>query len=565
MAQKKDVSYQLSLFDICDSHAAQAALSMSKTVAVLPEPENYLARGEKILSLLREKSCGKFHESSFLELFSINTWENTTSRAEYIVKRVKQGLIRPIIEGNTKWDLDLEKRFRDLFCGYDAGIHFVEPDSYSLIVYRAVTKSDSWCVLLNRGSQDYLALGGERLSAKKQSRSYRMRHLKGGGVRSSEFGDYFASMVCICQTKRYLKDYFSAVSKEDLEGNVVYKRLQELAVKERDKLVRIGRDKGVIVVEQQVADNPFVLRLMKEEGLLMEVTDRWSRTQIEFSNLVANFMLDEGDCSMIPLNSGGKSAVGTCSNLPEILAILLDDYSEEKQAQEYRRSLSETYAKSFMTKKNIPEKVVKAMEASGFNRIFGYVEFDEDCDIAKVDEIYKEFRALTDFLKLKEHKEVSLRFRKLGNHKASGLYYPGVKCLCVDVRSPSSFAHELFHMLDFENGEVSRAWDFQKIKDLYKEQFNHLVAVRKIKFSGKYDRNYYFQATEIFARCGEMYLTHICGIDNSLVKPETESVAYPWTDELAKAVKAYYDAFLGIETSGESFASWAGNHEKEAS
>lgn len=47
------------------------------------------------------------------------------------------------------------------------------------------------------------------------------------------------------------------------------------------------------------------------------------------------------------------------------------------------------------------------------------------------------------------------KVRKLGNHKALGLYYPEAKVLVVDVDSPSSFIHEYGHLLDYKFGKVS--------------------------------------------------------------------------------------------------------------
>ena len=52
----------------------------------------------------------------------------------------------------------------------------------------------------------------------------------------------------------------------------------------------------------------------------------------------------------------------------------------------------------------------------------------------------------------------SIRFRKLGNHKAIGLYYPLIQCLCVDLRNTTSFIHELGHLIDHcmdDGGQLS--------------------------------------------------------------------------------------------------------------
>ena len=45
-----------------------------------------------------------------------------------------------------------------------------------------------------------------------------------------------------------------------------------------------------------------------------------------------------------------------------------------------------------------------------------------------------------------------LKFRKLGKHKATGLYAPFLNILAVDVRNTESFIHEYGHYLDYKHG-----------------------------------------------------------------------------------------------------------------
>lgn len=536
---------QLSLLDLALKLPVSESLAPVTVTASEPK-ENYLKRGEKIFSLLRDVKGKTFKEDGFLELFPIKTWEKQTDRGDYVRKRIKQALIRPIIESADEFDAETESNFRALFCGFD-NFRFEEADSYSALVYRVVARDDhSWCVMMypevDEKNLPY-TFGRVRVNKKKMRGHWYMRRVDGGKVRVMDFAEYFADMVFLCQTKKYLKHYFSGMDKATLAECVVYRRLKELAEAEIKNLEEFSD--GKIPVSAKTFGNSFIRKTVEDAGYQLVLAEKRRDIRLSFANLVVNFLLSDdvtkedlviyGDAAAIPIYS---------CDIRDILGILLDDYSEEKRAEEYRKSLSDSYAKSYMTKKNIPQKMIDAMERSRFNETFGYVEFDEQCDITKIEEIFKEFDALKTFLKLKEHKNVALRFRKLGNHKATGLYYPSVRCLCVDVKNPSSMAHELFHMLDYEHGELSRTWDFQKCKDLYKQEFNRLAKERGTKFTGKYDREYYFQATEIFARCGEMYLTRICGIDNSLVKPEETSVAYPWTDELETAVKDYFDAFL---------------------
>lgn len=222
--------------------------------------------------------------------------------------------------------------------------------------------------------------------------------------------------------------------------------------------------------------------------------------------------------------------------------------AEEKRAvvnqERFTRELSGDYARSYMTKKNIPKSIVKEMETSGFNEYFGYVEMDESVDITLVEEIYKEFVAVKEtYLKGMVSTDNSIRFRRLGNHKASGLYYPSVKCLCVDIGHPSSMIHEYGHLIDYTRGELSLKGSFLPIRERYTillEQND-----RKEELKGKYDMDYYLMPTEIFARCFEMYLAVCKGVDNSLLKTTNFSWVYPNEDELLmKEVETYYDNLL---------------------
>ena len=106
-------------------------------------------------------------------------------------------------------------------------------------------------------------------------------------------------------------------------------------------------------------------------------------------------------------------------------------------------------------------------------------------------------------------------------------------------------------MLDYEHGKVSRSYGFQKTLELYRSSLEAELdkdpVLRKIlEGKGKFNKEYYLQSSECFARCGEIYLVRICGIDNSIVKPDeqTSGFAYPRNKELEESIKEYFDAFL---------------------
>ena len=212
--------------------------------------------------------------------------------------------------------------------------------------------------------------------------------------------------------------------------------------------------------------------------------------------------------------------------------------------EKYERVVSGDYARSFQTKKHINKKTIEAMEKTGFNRFFGFVEFDNDVDLLKVEEIYREFKDFNKFIfgEYVSTPDTSIRFRKLGQHKATGLYYPGFDCICVDIENPYSLVHEYGHMLDYHNGIVSEKYDFQKIRADYEILFDKNVAESKKKLTGKYDKKYYLTPTEIFARCFEIYVKHK-GLDNSIIEQEFD-FAYPSDEHFVEMVIEYFEKFL---------------------
>lgn len=218
------------------------------------------------------------------------------------------------------------------------------------------------------------------------------------------------------------------------------------------------------------------------------------------------------------------------------------------QIKDYENSTG-SYAKSYQDKANIPAKTLQSMEASLLNKYFGYVEYDEDVDLLKVGEIEKEFLAVHEtFLYGIDSQKNAIRFRKLGHHKASGLYYPGVKCLCVDFRHPESFLHEYGHLIDYEYGGLSLKGEFVHIINLYTSHLTMKMKDSQVKerFAGseKYNLSYYSKPTEIFARCFELYCRKVLMIDNDLLPDSFEEMIYPADDGFLQAVTEYFNGLL---------------------
>lgn len=229
---------------------------------------------------------------------------------------------------------------------------------------------------------------------------------------------------------------------------------------------------------------------------------------------------------------------------------VLEIYQDISCVSNDRDQASRSIATAFITKKNIPKSILGAMDQTCLLQYFKYVEFDEDTDLDSVSAIEKEFVALNKaYFSGSVFPDVTLRFRKLGKHKAGGLYYPSLNTLCVDIRSPATFIHEYFHMVDNQLGDLSLDTGFQDIVEQYKEAFLKELEKEpssiKEKMNGrsKYNISYYFRRAEIFARCGEIYLLRVHKAESSLLQPSL-GYAYPESETLDSLIQDYYQSLL---------------------
>lgn len=236
---------------------------------------------------------------------------------------------------------------------------------------------------------------------------------------------------------------------------------------------------------------------------------------------------------------------------------MIQDKVEITNLEKRLNALSSDYAKTYMTKKNIPLKIQEFMKDNHFLAMFGEVEADELCDLDKLKQLANEFITLSQRLYLPQAKDHSLRFRRLGHHKAAGIYYPGFNTLAVDIDSPHSFVHEMFHLIDFENGLLSANRDFRSLLQRYRSLLDEAVealgeedSIYQKWFNGKskYSRHYYTSSEEAFARMGELYVTHVLKIDTSFNKQDCSQTfnhyVYPTDEDFLAEIKVYFDGLF---------------------
>ena len=223
--------------------------------------------------------------------------------------------------------------------------------------------------------------------------------------------------------------------------------------------------------------------------------------------------------------------------------------------QKYSRQSSATIA-TFRTDKKYQD--TKLNQETIFNQLgFRKVEVDtQKYDGQEFD--YKQFKTVeADFEQICNKLPHALaypelKFRKLGKHKATGLYDPILNIIAVDVRDTTSFIHEYGHYLDYNhgtNGEYSLSEEFEFIISSYKNNFNlffvkkeeelrstlmalgkerngyELISIKEKLKAEELDNlraakkliDYYTTPTEIFARGFELWVFETIASDSKLL------------------------------------------------
>lgn len=142
---------------------------------------------------------------------------------------------------------------------------------------------------------------------------------------------------------------------------------------------------------------------------------------------------------------------------------------------------------------------------------------------------YNEFKlveeAWKDIVNLIPHAESTpeLKFRKLGKHKATGLFVPPLNIVAVDVRDTTSFIHEIGHHLDFylSDTTLSTKKSFSHIQRQYVES---LLLFKKNGSITQKMLTYYMTPTEVFARGFELWVhERVYNQKHSVLKKDHEA------------------------------------------
>jgi hypothetical protein len=233
------------------------------------------------------------------------------------------------------------------------------------------------------------------------------------------------------------------------------------------------------------------------------------------------------------------------------------DYIKDKTNREYEQSTS--YARAFETKKHIKKTHEEVMKQNTFLQRYEYVEIDNDVDLEKFFQLEDEFKALLKQIYI-PHSDGSFRIKKLGKHRAAGIYFPSANATIFDLDHPDSYIHELGHQLDYTLGGskkqlLSETLKFRVVVDSYREIMEKTVMALeeshpfRQRWQGKtaFNGSYYMQPTEIFARSFELYLHHK-GVKTSFLKSSYIDYEYPNDAAYLELVNKYFDDLFEMIT-----------------
>lgn len=588
-------------------HIGTNSAKTKTMLSVMDNMDSYLNKGTVLESLAKEcyeRTFALFSLSELEEtLYSISLSKDDTLPS--IIRKIARKVTRPLLRSMQSADDDYAKQLLSLI-DFDVSLRITDngevPLGYVLSTAQRKSTADSVLELTLRedGYEPLVILGAKNTT---HSGKYKCALWK-NGLASADLGEVLALLIILTE----IKAAFSRIAqfRGSETDDIVYHKFLSLQETAREAYYSSSAKHGVcgfmpgdndifkkeVWISTKPSERPIPLMMQEFKKHNVSIQEFSSRRKLR--NRWED-LYDKGAANL-PVYVGRERSVDLYSTcFMEICDIHYHDFlhqydatgdywpffstnldkswyfygcfsiyhlvqemylclhgvkAEQVASFKYFKNLKGEYAKSYQQKKNIPRKTLQAMSDSILNQYFGYVEFDESCDLSKVDEITKEFIAVKEtFFPFVDSTKNAIRFRLLGKHKAYGLYYPFVKCLCVDVRHPSSLIHEYGHLVDYEFGNLSKSYSFLRVREAYEERLQALangadsIVAGTLNGKTKYNLAYYLEPTEIFARCLELYISKVKGVTNSLL-PQEFSFAYPTDEDFLEIVSSYFDTFF---------------------
>lgn len=551
--------------------------------------DSYLHKSEVLESLSKEYFESEIRKITLSEveekLYSLNLCSDDTLLS--IVRKISKGIARPLLRSMEHVDDAYAQKLLALIDNsFGVTLRIAEKDEVSTRYVTSKFKATDKLLILEIDEPGYEKLS--IMGTKNDTPPVNMKNvLYKDGHLAADLGEVFAFLIVLSKVKSAYK-HIKQLSLEERSTDIVYNKflsLQEIMCAKYYASAPKNTG-GLVPYDVGYCDDrkcasarslPLLLEYVKQKyGPVYHFSNHktakksaedtkdfiyldrkesrkyYTKVFMEILDYHYHDFLETVDNSYWPNlnNSLLKKHSFVNGTIFELLSLqylaLHEQGAQQAKTLSYWKTLSSSYAKSYQQKKNIPKDTLQAMVDSQFNRYFGYVEFDASCDLDKVEEITREFIAVKQkFLDFVDSSKNAIRFRLLGNHKATGLYYPHVKCLCVDVRSPSSLIHEYGHLIDYEYGNLSHRFDFMQVRDYYKAYLEELAhssnaIADKLNGNTKYNLSYYLEPTEIFARSFELYMAVVLNIRNSLL-PAEFSFAYPQSTEFLAIIESYFN------------------------
>ena len=239
-----------------------------------------------------------------------------------------------------------------------------------------------------------------------------------------------------------------------------------------------------------------------------------------------------------------KDTLKRSFNNLEALSSLQESQQEGKNftlQKKYIKEHSGSVATAWMDKKNPDETRKKMMKETVLNNHFRKVEIDNDVDPEEYKDFEQSYIDTMDKLPpMAEDRKPELRLRKLGKHRATGVFFPHKNTIAVDIRDSSSFIHEYGHYIDLTvKNNQSLNNEFTSVTKEYSS------ALKMPDGIGEGKREYYTTPTEVHSRAFEMYAHERLGINNRLLNPDkfNEFDYKPFKDnpELKEKTFAFFD------------------------
>ncbi|MGG5305285.1 hypothetical protein IGK16_002956 [Enterococcus pernyi] len=326
---------------------------------------------------------------------------------------------------------------------------------------------------------------------------------------------------------------------------------------------------------EKYLDNPSKMKSMLENNEVQGEEREWLEEQVaanwgDLSNDPTNPVKVNLDKSPYLLKEGNRTTylypktIQNARKQNELISFV-EEYIQSTYdiflQREYEKDIDkQTRASVWQTKKNINKDTRKIMESTSLNKYFQFVEIDNDVDLTLFSQFEKEMERMHDILPKTGDKLPELRLRKLGNHKALGLYVPNKNSIAIDFRDTNdeiggvgiqSFVHEYGHALDYgtDNGRLlSMRDDFKPIVTRYRENLS-------LNSKGSYvaeKAGYYTAPTEVFARAFELYVNE-AGLNSIFLKSKetyATNIEYALFDQnMRDKLTTFFDhAFPNLKT-----------------